>query len=212
MQSPATKKRRTNDGVEEMEPAAAVEQMEIAVELSTDYFRQILDNEINVLEQHCILWDAEKNQELPEEIEEQILLAVGMARLLIREKFNQFRGLIQNCDEPEDIKTKTLLSDLQGFWDMIKIQADNIAAMFGALEKLKANNWKEQKPEVKSKVALKRKAGAPKAAKPAAASRFKAFLAQKKGGINKFILIEKNMHEVRTHRRTEICNCISVEN
>jgi Guanylate-kinase-associated protein (GKAP) protein len=190
-----------------MEPAAAVEQMEIAVELSTDYFRQILDNEINVLEQHCILWDAEKNQEVPEEIEEQILLAVGMARLLIREKFNQFRGLIQNCDEPEDIKTKTLLSDLQGFWDMIKIQADNIAAMFGALEKLKANDWKEQKPEVKPKVALKRKAGAPKAAKPAAASRFKAFLAQKKGGFIKLILILKKMYEVRTHLQTDICTC-----
>lgn len=184
-QPPPIKKRRTNDGAEEIKSAATVEspeeQSDIAIELSTDFFRQILENEINTLEQYCVLWEAENIKEVPEEIEEKILLAVGMARLLIREKFNQFRGLIQNCDEPEDIKTKTLLSDLQGFWDMIKIQADNIGAMFSMLEKLKANNWEEQKPEVKSKVALKRKVGVPKTAKPAVSSKFKAFLAQKKG-------------------------------
>lgn len=177
---------------EEVKPAAeVVEQMEVAFELSTDYFRQILDNEINVLEQHCITWEGEKNNEIPEEIEEQILLAVGMARLLIREKFNQFRGLIQNCDEPEDTKTKTLLSDLQGFWDMIKIQADNIAAMFVALETLKSNDWKEIEPIVKPKVALKRKAGAPKVAKPKASSRFKEFLAKKKSELNLIMLVRK---------------------
>jgi hypothetical protein len=144
------------------------------------------------LEQFCVVWEAEKEQsEIPPEIEEKILLATGMARLLIREKFNQFRGLIENCDHPEDPKTKTLLSDLQGFWDMIKIQADKIGTMFEALEKLKKNDWQEELEVQKPKAAAKRKA-APKPAKPVVASRFKAFLAQKKGtALNDTFEVEK---------------------
>jgi len=127
------------------------------------------------------MWEAELNKTgIPEFALEKILQANGMARLLIREKFKQFRGLIENCDFPEDPKTKTLLSDLQGFWDMIKIQADKIGDLFGALEKLKQNDWKEEQLLQKRKAAPKKKV-APKTTKPAVSSRFKDFLAKKKG-------------------------------
>ncbi|XP_065341470.1 disks large-associated protein 5-like [Cloeon dipterum] len=171
-----------------IEPTPAVEEIakpeEIVAEtaegeLSTAYFRQILDNEINILEQLCVKWEREmrENGEMTSTAEENVLLATGMARLIIREKFAQFRGLIDNCDHPEDTKTRTLLTDLQGFWDMIKIQSDNIQASFDALEKLKQNGWQEEQVVVK-KAAPKRKKKAP--AKPVASSRMTQFLAQKK--------------------------------
>ncbi|CAB3378750.1 Hypothetical predicted protein [Cloeon dipterum] len=171
-----------------IEPTPAVEEIAKPEEkvaetaeggLSTAYFRQILDNEINVLEQLCVKWEREmrENGEMTSTAEENVLLATGMARLIIREKFAQFRGLIDNCDHPEDTKTRTLLTDLQGFWDMIKIQSDNIQASFDALEKLKQNGWKEEQVVVK-KTVPKRKKKAP--AKPVASSRMTQFLAQKK--------------------------------
>ena len=33
--------------------------------------------------------------------------------------------------------------DLQGFWDMIKIQADNVDDMFAEIELMRQNGWKE---------------------------------------------------------------------
>ena len=33
--------------------------------------------------------------------------------------------------------------DLQGFWDMIKIQVDNVEEMFTELELIRQNGWKE---------------------------------------------------------------------
>ena len=33
--------------------------------------------------------------------------------------------------------------DLQGFWDMIKIQVDNVEELFTELELIRQNGWKE---------------------------------------------------------------------
>lgn len=79
-----------------------------------------------------------------------IFFAVGVANLLIKERFSQFNELIDKC---EDTNTKYLrkelddklvkASDLQGFWDMINHQVVDVEKNFFNLAKLKDNNWVE---------------------------------------------------------------------
>lgn len=48
--------------------------------------------------------------------------AVGQARLLMKERFKQFSGLVDDCEFARGEKTTTC-TDLQGFWDMVYYQA-----------------------------------------------------------------------------------------
>lgn len=47
--------------------------------------------------------------------------AVGQARLLMKERFKQFAGLVDDCELGRGEK-KTTCMDLQGFWDMVYFQ------------------------------------------------------------------------------------------
>lgn len=47
--------------------------------------------------------------------------AVGQARLLMKERFNQFGGLVDDCEFGRGEKVTTC-TDLQGFWDMVYFQ------------------------------------------------------------------------------------------
>ena len=47
--------------------------------------------------------------------------AVGQARLLMKERFNQFSGLVDDCELGRGEKITTC-TDLQGFWDMVYYQ------------------------------------------------------------------------------------------
>lgn len=51
-------------------------------------------------------------------------VAVGQTKLLINKKFQQFRGLIEKCENQEASEAGGLvkIQDLQGFWDMIYMQ------------------------------------------------------------------------------------------
>ncbi|CAG7816417.1 unnamed protein product [Allacma fusca] len=70
-----------------------------------------------------------------------VLAAIGKANLLINKKFKQFEGLCNDnieqrkkgvgSDEPFTTKNE----DLEGFWDMVLIQVDQIHSMFKDLEK-----------------------------------------------------------------------------
>ena len=46
-------------------------------------------------------------------------------------------------DQVEGEAFPTTNEDLQGFWDMIMLQVDQVDKMFRELETLKANNWVE---------------------------------------------------------------------
>lgn len=48
--------------------------------------------------------------------------AVGQARLLMKERFKQFSGLVDDCEFARGEKITTC-TDLQGFWDMVYYQA-----------------------------------------------------------------------------------------
>lgn len=50
--------------------------------------------------------------------------AVGQARLLMKERFKQFSGLVDDCEFARGEKITTC-TDLQGFWDMVYYQASS---------------------------------------------------------------------------------------
>lgn len=54
-------------------------------------------------------------------------MSIGKAQLLIRERFNQFTKLINDCENKSSEK-EIRLDDLQGFYDMIYFQ---VGKLFG---------------------------------------------------------------------------------
>ncbi|KAK8750199.1 hypothetical protein OTU49_015300, partial [Cherax quadricarinatus] len=68
----------------------------------------------------------------------------GQAELLMKERFSQFAGLIDDCEFKRGEKEVTCL-DLQGFWDIIYFQVEDVIRRFVNLEKVKSNGWKEDK-------------------------------------------------------------------
>ncbi|GFS05695.1 disks large-associated protein 1 [Elysia marginata] len=45
--------------------------------------------------------------------------------------------------EPDPDEPETLWGDLQGFWDMVKIQIDNVDDLFAEIELMRHNGWQE---------------------------------------------------------------------
>ncbi|KER18353.1 hypothetical protein T265_16117, partial [Opisthorchis viverrini] len=88
---------------------------------------------------------------LDEESSGLLRTAIGKARLLIAEKFAQFRGLCQLNLEwnqqtaPSDPDVKhlfTSLEDLDGFWAIVRLQIDDVHRLFDQIERLRSNNWR----------------------------------------------------------------------
>ena len=46
---------------------------------------------------------------------------IGQGRLVMAERFNQFSGLVDNCEFKQGEKETTCM-DLKGFWEMIYFQ------------------------------------------------------------------------------------------
>jgi len=84
----------------------------------------------------------DSHPELPDDVNGQILAVTGKAKLLVNQRLAQFLKLVEDC-ENQTGKHKTTCRDLQGFWEMIHFQVDELRRSFDALEKLKNNNWEE---------------------------------------------------------------------
>ncbi|XP_001627379.2 disks large-associated protein 5 isoform X1 [Nematostella vectensis] len=127
------------------------------------YFRMLVTSETDKLNKLCACWDKvlEEEEELSDEVTGSIRTAVGQAQLLISQRFKQFSGLIDLSEDPT-AKKKATPSDLQGFWDMIYFQVEDVYNKMEALEKRRQNNWIEEAKPVKKKL----KRVKPKVAKP----------------------------------------------
>ncbi|MEQ2179125.1 hypothetical protein GOODEAATRI_021419 [Goodea atripinnis] len=79
--------------------------------------------------------------------------AVGQAGLLMKERFNQFSGLVDDCELGRGEKITTC-TDLQGFWDMVYFQVEDVNKKFDALKEAEGRGWVEehQPPPQKRKV------------------------------------------------------------
>uniref|UniRef100_A0A4W3HZF4 Disks large-associated protein 5 n=1 Tax=Callorhinchus milii TaxID=7868 RepID=A0A4W3HZF4_CALMI len=162
------------------EPAAIVDDVEapvcrkpqesLAASLSIDvkgsihdvpYFRGVMRSETEKLTALCQQWESQA--ELPEVADsgkDLIRTTVGQARLLMAQRFKQFQGLIDDCQMERGQKEVTC-TDLDGFWDMIYFQVEDVSKKFDLLKTLQENGWQEQrdvpslpKRVVKKKIAL----------------------------------------------------------
>ncbi|NXS15807.1 DLGP5 protein, partial [Mystacornis crossleyi] len=133
------------------------------------YFRNILRTETERLLSQCLQWEGNLELDIPEDAKDLIRTTVGQTRLLIGERFKQFEGLVDNCEFKRGEK-ETTCTDLDGFWDMINFQIEDVNKKFDNLKKLQDNEW--QPLDVPSKAVVKKKAvpsGVPKAKLEAAA-------------------------------------------
>ncbi|XP_053628057.2 disks large-associated protein 5 [Cherax quadricarinatus] len=120
--------------------------MGVESELNIAHFRRLLEQEAQVLTDNCLKWRNIMNStsDIPEDIEGDVMVAIGQAELLMKERFSQFAGLIDDCEFKRGEKEVTCL-DLQGFWDIIYFQVEDVIRRFVNLEKVKSNGWKEDK-------------------------------------------------------------------
>jgi len=99
---------------------------------SAAHFRTILDDETAKLNALCVEWesllDRADQQIANEEVIGDIRSAIGLARLLVNQRFKQFSGLIKDCEEGS--KPPVTPQDLEGFWEMIYFQVEDIHRKF----------------------------------------------------------------------------------
>ncbi|NXX47658.1 DLGP5 protein, partial [Tricholaema leucomelas] len=104
------------------------------------YFRNILQSETEGLMSQCLQWDGKLELDIPEDAKDLIRTTVGQTRLLIAERFKQFEGLVDNCEFKQGEK-ETTCTDLDGFWDMVNFQIEDVNKKFDHLKKLQDNEW-----------------------------------------------------------------------
>ncbi|KAM9381003.1 disks large-associated protein 5 [Phaethornis superciliosus] len=118
------------------------------------YFRNILQSETDRLMSQCLQWDGKFELDIPEDAKDLIRTTIGQTRLLIAERFKQFEGLVDNCEFQRGEK-QTTCTDLDGFWDMVNFQIEDVNKKFDNLKKLQDNDW--QPLDVPSKAIVKKK-------------------------------------------------------
>ncbi|CAD7012470.1 unnamed protein product [Ceratitis capitata] len=121
------------------------------------YFRQQLQNEIDRLHALCDQWEKYKQENLlllqKAGGEDMINVTIGQTKLLTSKKFQQFKGLIDRCEDGArgtaavddgSEATKPISDvDLEGFWSMLNLQVDNVEKRFENLTRWKDNNWND---------------------------------------------------------------------
>nr|XP_020846808.1 disks large-associated protein 5 isoform X3 [Phascolarctos cinereus] len=107
------------------------------------YFRNILQSETERLTGCCNEWEKKLTLDIPDDAKDLICTTVGQTRLLISERFNQFEGLVNDCEYKSGQKKITCM-DLDGFWDMVNFQVEDVNKKFEKLSKLQESEWQEE--------------------------------------------------------------------
>ncbi|XP_010904117.2 disks large-associated protein 5 [Esox lucius] len=147
------------------------------------YFRSVVVSEMEKLTGFCQLWELRvDDSSIPEEMRDRMRTAVGQARLLMKERFGQFTGLMDDCELGRGDKIITC-TDLQGFWDMVYYQVEDVNKKFGALKEAESKGWQEESgPPPRPRKVVKKPPGAP-VPKPAGGAAAKSRLAAIKAAI-----------------------------
>ncbi|XP_023581981.1 disks large-associated protein 5 isoform X2 [Trichechus manatus latirostris] len=127
------------------------------------YFRNILQSETEKLTSRCLEWDKKLELDIPDDAKDLIRTTVGQTRLLMKERFKQFEGLVNDCEYKRGEK-ETTCTDLDGFWDMISFQIDDVNKKFNDLSKLEESGW--QQSNNTSKKVVRKKVVSSIASKP----------------------------------------------
>ncbi|CAH6779135.1 Dlgap5 [Phodopus roborovskii] len=151
------KEASTNSSCPSVEGVASLEVGEGQVsqpQHDVPYFRKILQSETDKLTSHCLEWDKKLELDIPDDAKDLIRTAVGQTRLLIMERFKQFEGLVDNCEYKRGEK-ETTCSDLDGFWDMVSFQVDDVNQKFNNLIKLEEAGWRNNNNPTKKVIRKK---------------------------------------------------------
>lgn len=126
---------------------------------SVPYFRHQLVAETKRLTDLCGHWNRVKDThpDMPEDAFGHICAVTGKAQLLMNQRFRQFSQLIDACEFDTGGDKRTTCTDLQGFWEMVYFQVEDIHKNFEQLEKLQRNNWEEEKENLVVNNAMVRK-------------------------------------------------------
>lgn len=118
-----------------------------------NHFLQVMKNEQNRLLTMAADIEREVEQcktdgvEISEEVAGYVLVAAGKARLLCSQKMKQFEGLCHNnLNQIPGEKFQTTNEDLQGFWDMVMLQVNDVDASFVEIDSFRRNGWKKPTP------------------------------------------------------------------
>lgn len=156
---------------EKIDPSSNTTDSDVAQDEVRDghYFIKILENEIFKFEEQICDFEEDLSNEandIPEEIRDSILAAIGKAKLLMSQKLTQFRGL---CDKninsnPQEDPFVPTSEDLAGFWDMVYIQVEHIHSLFAELSTIRQNGWR--KPQAPKANGTANKTSAKSGSKP----------------------------------------------
>merc|ERR1712062_667224 len=171
---------------EEMSKKLEMENDQKAYEVS--YFKDILKKNDDAMAQFVKVWTNKVNEmersNVKDDVCGKIRSTIGKAILLTNKKgrFEQFRTLIENCEFGLGEKATTCM-DLQGFWDMIYFQVEDVEKLFIDLDQLEKKNWVEdepKKPILKKKPIQKKLVLKPKQSTIAASSNLRQMLMDKR--------------------------------
>lgn len=169
------------------------------------YFRLQVQKETERFEALCDKWTKyiEENKgtdKLPEDNIDQIDVAIGQTKLLLRSKFKQFSTLVDQCAD-RNFTPKVKPQDLEGFWSLVGIQIERLSDRFDKLSHLEQNQW--QDPSIEPvKVKKIRNAGITKT-KPQAKRQIRSALTQL---LN---VARKNQNEMKNNgTASDEMNCI----
>ncbi|XP_039261008.2 uncharacterized protein LOC120337312 [Styela clava] len=115
------------------------------------YFKNLLKQETSKLEQLLQKWEEVllDHPHIHEEVCDEIRSLNGQTHLVISERFTQFKSLVEQSEKQalhqqlKDTKIITL-SDLQGFWDMIYYQVQDVSTKFQRLDKIEQSGWNHE--------------------------------------------------------------------
>lgn len=107
---------------------------------NNNIFLKMVNEEAEVLtkEREYFLSLLDEATAVSEEAGGRVMASCGKANLLLTSKFKQYRGL---CSEYEKTSRKMTADDMQGFWELILLQVNDVKKMFTALRNLHENNW-----------------------------------------------------------------------
>ena len=124
--------------------ASTESQLEVPNATGIDLYTSLLENTKDDLMSQSIRWKATLNT-LTEACDN-IRAAIGHTDLLLNKKFPQYAGLIQDAsDNPGNLDLETRCSDLQGFWDLILREVEDMQAKYGKLIRLAENGYQAVK-------------------------------------------------------------------
>ncbi|KAM4854088.1 disks large-associated protein 5 isoform 2-T2 [Thomomys bottae] len=119
------------------------------------YFRHILQSETGKLTALCLEWDKKLELDIPDDAKDLIRTAVCQTRLLMKERFKQFEGLVNDCEYKRGEK-ETTCRDLDGFWDMVTFQVEDVNQKLNNLAKLEESGWQNNNSNPSRKVIRKK--------------------------------------------------------